>query len=236
MDPDPKPELKAALLQAALAHVPFEGWSEATFRAACTDIAADPGLARAVFPRGAVDMALGYHAQGDAAMLARLQAEDLSALRFRDRIAAAVRFRLEAVSDREAVRRGTTLFALPQHAADGAKAIWGTADLIWTALGDRSDDINWYSKRAILSAVYGSTVLFWLGDDSSGHAATWEFLDRRIENVMQFEQFKAAVNRNPVLKGLLTGPSWLLGRVKAPSQSHRDGLPGYLPGSRARPN
>jgi ubiquinone biosynthesis protein COQ9 len=54
------------------------------------------------------------------------------------------------------------------HAADGAKAIWGTADRIWTALGDTSDDLNWYTKRATLSAVYGSTVLYWLGDDSPG--------------------------------------------------------------------
>ena len=66
------------------------------------------------------------------------------------------------------VRRGTTLFALPHHAAEGAKLIWGTADAIWTALGDTSDDVNWYTKRATLSAVYGSVVLFWLGETEAG--------------------------------------------------------------------
>ncbi|MEX0319970.1 MAG: COQ9 family protein [Ruegeria sp.] len=221
----PYEDAKAQLLDAALAHVPFDGWSEATFRAAIADSDLDEGLARAVCPRGAVDLALAYHARGDALMLERLTSEDLSHLKFREKVATAVRFRLEAACDREAVRRGTTLFSLPAYAADGIKAIWGTCDAIWTALGDTSDDVNWYTKRATLSGVYSSTVLFWLGDDSPDHQATWDFLDRRIENVMQFEKFKAAVQKNPLLKPFLAGPNWLAGQIKAPS-----GMPD-LPGS-----
>jgi ubiquinone biosynthesis protein COQ9 len=145
-------------------------------------------------------------------------------MRFRDRITQAVRWRLEG-ADREAVRRGTTLFALPMHAADGAKAIWGTADAIWSALGDTSQDINWYTKRATLSAVYGATVLYWLGDDSLGAQATWEFLDRRIEDVMRIEKAKASLRENPLGKALLAGPMKLMERVKAPT------LPDDLPGN-----
>jgi hypothetical protein len=82
-----------------------------------------------------------------------------------------VKLRLDLVEPhKEAVRRGATLFALPIHAADGARALWETADAIWTALGDTSDDLNWYSKRAILSGVYSSTVLYWLGDQSAEHS------------------------------------------------------------------
>ncbi|MCR9124687.1 MAG: COQ9 family protein [Rhodobacteraceae bacterium] len=216
------------LLDAALMHVPFDGWSEATFRAAVADTGLDATVARAACPRGAVDLALAFHARGDAMMLERLAAEDLSALKFRERVAAAVRYRLEAVEDKEAVRRGTTLFALPHHAADGAAAIWGTADKIWTALGDTSEDVNWYTKRATLSAVYSSTVLYWLGDDSLGHQATWSFLDRRIENVMQFEKLKAAVNENPILRPFMAGPNWLAGRIRKPSDNARRGMPGFF--------
>lgn len=214
------------LLDAALAHVPFDGWSDATLRAAAEDAGISTALARALYPRGAVDLALAFHARGDAAMVARLEAEDLSGLRFRDRIATAVRYRLEAVEDRELVRRGTTLFALPQHAADGARAIWGTADLIWTALGDTADDVNWYTKRATLSAVYGSTVLYWLGDDSTGSRGTWEFLDRRIDDVMQIEKFKADIRGNRVASAILAGPMALLGRIRPPASRASD-LPGH---------
>ena len=219
-------DIRDQLLDAALVHVAFDGWSDASFQAALQDMGIDPVLARAACPRGGVDLALAYHARGDQLMLERLRSEDLTAMRFRDRIAAAVRYRLEAVDDKEAVRRGTTLFALPAHAADGAKAIWGTCDLIWNELGDSSDDVNWYTKRASLSAVYSATVLFWLGDDSLDHQATWDFLDRRIDNVMQFEKVKAQIRKNPLFKPLLAGPEWLAAQIKPPKS--RDDLPGSL--------
>ncbi|NRB16553.1 MAG: COQ9 family protein [Rhodobacteraceae bacterium] len=217
---------KDALLDAALLHVPFDGWSEATFHASCQDTGVDRVLARAIFPRGAVDLALAYHARGDALMVQRLKVEDLTGLRFRDKIAAAIRFRLEAVEDKEAVRRGTTMLTLPHYAGDGARAIWGTVDMIWTALGDSSDDINWYTKRASLSAVYTATVLYWLGDDSPQHQASWDFLNRRIDNVMQFEKLKAQVLGNPLLKPFLAGPNWLADQIKRPKAA--DNLPGSL--------
>ncbi len=216
-------DVKDRVLDAALAHVPFDGWSDGTLRAAAAEAGVDAGLARALFPRGGVDLALAFHARGDAAMVARLQATDLTALRFRDRIAAAVRARLEA-SDQELVRRGTTLFALPMHAADGARAIWGTADRIWTALGDTSQDVNWYTKRATLSAVYGATALYWLGDTSPGHQATWEFLDRRIDGVMQIEKLKASFRDNPLGKAVMAGPGKILANIRAPKP------PNDLPG------
>jgi ubiquinone biosynthesis protein COQ9 len=214
------------ILDAAMLHVPFDGWTETTFRAALTDSGVDAGLGRALFPRGGLDLALAYHRRGDQLMRDRLADMDLSALRYRDRIATAVRLRLEVIEDKEAVRRGTTLFALPMHAAEGARAIWGTSDAIWTALGDTSEDINWYSKRATLSAVYSATVLFWLGDDSLDHQASWDFLDRRIGDVMQIEKVKAGLRENPLSKLLLAGPMKLMEKVRKPSTP--DDLPGKM--------
>ncbi|MGC1487476.1 MAG: COQ9 family protein [Albidovulum sp.] len=215
--------LRARLLDAALEHVAFDGWSVATFAAAVADTGADPGLAKVLFPRGAFDMAVAYHKRSDALMVEALSAQDLGALRFRERVALAVRLRLE-VAEPEAVRRGAALFALPQNLATGAGLIWGTADAIWRALGDNSQDINWYSKRASLSAVYSATVLYWLGDSSEDHKASWEFLDRRIEDVMRFEKTKADFRASPMAK-VLAGPLGLLERIKAPAPG-RDDLPG----------
>lgn len=223
---------KDTLLDAVLSHVPFDGWSDGALLAAAEDVGMDPSLAKSYFPRGGVDMALAFHRRGDAAMVDRLKSEDLSALRFRDRIAAAVRSRLEAINDKDLVRRGTTLFALPTYAGDGAKAVWDTADQIWTALGDTSEDINWYTKRATLSGVYGATVLYWLGDDSPDHERTWAFLDRRIDDVMQIEKAKAQFRDNPLLKTLFAGPNWALSQVKAPTRSPRTDLPGSFAGHR----
>lgn len=223
--PDPaNPDLRSRLLDAALPHIAFDGWSEETFRRACDDAGVSRDLGRLTCPRGAVDLAVAYHRRGDQRMIARLNEADLTGLRFSEKVARAVRFRIEA-GDREAVRRGSTLFALPQHARTGTGLIWDTADAIWTALGDSSEDLNWYTKRATLSAVYGSTVLFWLGDDSLDHAATWDFLDRRIENVMQFEKVKGKLRSNALVDAFMKGPGRVLDNIRAPGE-HRTGYPG----------
>ncbi|GAA6209423.1 COQ9 family protein [Cognatishimia sp. WU-CL00825] len=220
-------ELKTRLIEAAEQHVAFDGWSDVTFDAAVADTGVDAAVARAIFPRGAVDLAVASHRLGDVRMTAALQAADLSDMRFRDKVGFAVKLRLQQCGDKEVVRRGTTLFALPQHAATGSGLIWGTADAIWRALGDTSEDINWYSKRATLSAVYTATVLFWLGDDSAAHENTWAFLDRRIDNVMQFEKAKAAFKGSALGKAL-AGPLEALGRIKAPKPM--TGYPGQWRG------
>lgn len=227
METAPSPDsARQAVLSAALPHVPFDGWSETTLRAAIADSGIPEGLARALFPRGGIDLAVAFHRDGDTRMREALAMTDLSQMRFRDRIAHAVRVRLDLVEDRELVRRGTTLFALPQHAPEGAKLVWGTADAIWTALGDTTRDLKWYSKRATLSAVYGSTVLYWLGDDSPGHQDTWDFLDRRISDVMQIETLKAKLRENPLGKAILAGPAKVMEKWRVPTVP--DDLPGKI--------
>jgi len=211
-----------ALLDAAVPHVPFDGWSAATFSAAIADAGVYPAQAKALCPRGAADLAIAYHLRGDAQMAAVLAKTDLSDMRFRDRVAFAIKLRL-ADADKEIVRRGSSLFALPHMAAEGAKLIWGTADTIWLALGDTSQDVNWYTKRATLSAVYGSVVLFWLGDDDAGFD---DFVDRRIDNVMQFEKLKAQANDSAILRPFTGLIASLTSVIKAPVRSPNPDLPG----------
>jgi ubiquinone biosynthesis protein COQ9 len=222
----PETDVKTRLLEAAKPHVPFDGWSGTTLRLAAAEAGMSRAIAEAACPRGAVDLALAYHEAGDAAMVAALDAADLTAMRFRDRVAFAVRTRLELIEDRELVRRSMTLFALPHYAGVGSRALWHTADCIWTALGDSSRDINWYTKRATLSGVCGATVLYWLGDESEGQARTWEFLDRRIEDIMQIEKVKAKARENRLVAGLMSGPLAFLSRVTAPENRQNAGMPG----------
>jgi ubiquinone biosynthesis protein COQ9 len=226
-----KPKIETPL-DAALNHVAFDGWSPATFSAAARDAGMTEAEARGLAPRGAVDLAVAYHRRGDRAMIDRLKTTDLSGLRFRDKVATALRFRVEAMDDREAVRRATALFSLPNHAAEGARLIWETADHVWTALGDTSDDLNWYSKRATLSAVWASVVLYWLGDDSAGQADTIAFIDRRIEDVMRIEKVKGQLRENPLTKPFMELQSKLFRNVRMPDMSHLNDLPGRWQGPR----
>ena len=199
------------LLQAALTHVPFDGMNDKALRAGARDLGMSESIARVHFPQGGAGLAAAYHRRADAQLRDWL-AKDPPQGRFRDRIAAAVCHRIGLVEP-ELVRAGAATLALPQNAALAARLIWETADVIWTGLGDTSDDVNWYSKRATLSAVISATVLFWLGDESEGHAATRAFLDRRIDGVMRFEGVKARLRKLP---GAETATKAVFGRIRAP--------------------
>ncbi len=213
-------ETRAKVLKAALKHVVFDGWSDETLALAIADSGVDEDLAKLTFSRGGVDLALAFHYDGDRQLAEDMANTDLSAMRYSERVAYGVFRRLQLVgAHREEVRRGSALFALPMHAADGAEAIWHTADTIWNALGDTSRDVNWYTKRATLSVVYSSAVLFWLGDESEGFVDTRKFIDRRIDNVMQFEKMKAKVKDGRLVQAFMDGPGKFLRNIKAPEDS-----------------
>ena len=195
-----------ALIDAALGHVPFEGMNDQALAAGARDLGLSADAARVMVPQGGAGLAAAYHRRGDQALRDWL-ATDPPQGRFRDRVTAAVWHRLD-LADRELVRAGAAVLALPQNGPLGARLIWETADAIWSGLGDTSKDVNWYSKRAILSGVYAATVLFWLGDDSPGKADSRAFLDRRIEGVMRFEKMKSSARKLPgaaMLADLATG-------------------------------
>jgi len=209
---------REALIDAALTHVPFEGMNDRAISAGARDIGLAPALVRAFLPEGGAGLAAAYHRRGDRALRDWLAAYPPQG-RMRNRIATALRHRLE-IADPELVRAGSAVLALPQNAALGARLLGETADVIWDGLGDSSDDVAWWTKRASLGAVYGATVLYWLGDTSEGKADSWAFLDRRIDNVMGFERLKAQVAKVP---GVSAATRLATGWIHAPKP--RD-LPG----------
>src|SRR4051794_1618362 len=102
------------LLQAALVHVPFDGWSRRSLRRAAADLGLAPDLARRLFPRGGDDLLIHLEGWADRQMLARIDPDELKGRRLRDRIASLVRARLEALTPhREALRRATAARLLP---------------------------------------------------------------------------------------------------------------------------
>ena len=216
------------LMLAALPNVAFDGWSNSTFVTACREADISERKARLFCPRGALDLAIAFHKWGDDQFETAFKKKKISELKVREKIRKAVELRIKLASDKEAVRRGVVLFALPIHAFEGSRLIWDTSDLIWELIGDNSEDYNWYSKRAILSAVYASTVLYWLGDNSEGSEETWHFLDRRIEDVMKFETAKVQLKTNKFTKEFNGLAEKFLKTIKRPSRNIDPNLPGYL--------
>ena len=170
----------------------FDGWTTSAVDSAAAQLGIDPVQARLAMPKSQSGMIDVYIQEVDRALEAYFTPKRLAALKIREKIRALIWHRLEIMGPaREAVRRGLAILAMPQNLPLALRISWRSADLMWRIAGDTSTDFNHYTKRMTLGAVYGSTLLVWLDDQSEGWSETAAFLDRRIDDVMRFEKLKA---------------------------------------------
>lgn len=209
-------EIRARLAGVIPTHAVFDGWSDEALRRAAEQEGLDPGEAQLAFPGGPPDMIAAWFAYVDSEMARALPEAEMAALPVHKRIRAAILERIALVRPhKEALRRALAILAMPQNLALAARLSWRSADAMWRLAGDTSTDYNHYTKRAILTGVYGSTILAWLEDDSEEESETRAFLDRRLGNVAQFEKFKSKFRGDPDQRFSMTR---FLGRLRYPGR------------------
>lgn len=187
-------EIRAALAPALARHAAFDGWRPPAVAMAARESGIDPDIAQLAFAGGAIDMIDAWFASVDAAMLDMVPPETTETLSIRGRIVALIEARMTIMApDRDALRRALATLAMPVHAARAARLAWRASDVMWRAAGDTATDLNHYSKRMTLTAIYGATILAFIDDESEGQADSRAFLARRIEGLMRFEKMKARI-------------------------------------------
>jgi ubiquinone biosynthesis protein COQ9 len=178
-----------ALLLATLPHVAFDGWTDSALLSGAADAGLEPADVLRFFPGGASEAVGAFSIWADREMIKALGAADLSELRHSEKIALAIRVRLETLSPhREAVRRSLGFLALVPNVPAGLQMLYRTVDEMWHAVDDRSADFSFYTKRALLAGIVSATTLYWLDDESEARAESWEFLDRRLADVLRIPQ------------------------------------------------
>jgi len=183
----PSDQFRERLLDAMLEIAPESGWTLAAMDKAAAKAGLSEGQVLLATPHGVTDLLEAFGQRAARAAGERLKAADISAMKVREKVRTGVKAWLAVLGPHKAaVKRAATT---PANLLTGPKGLWAAADAIWTALGDKSTDFNWYTKRTILSGVIGTTLAAWMGTDDEAQVDA--FLDRRIENVMQFEKFKA---------------------------------------------
>ena len=178
---DPK---AVEVLNATLLHVPFEGWSHSALMAGATDVGVDNRTLDMLFPNGAVGAISFYSRLIDHEMVAAFKALPEAPQKTHLAIRALILLRLELTkNNKDAVRRSLKVLALPGNAKLSASLLYKTVDTMWRAIGQRDTNFSFYTRRATLAAVYSSTVLAWLADNTGNMDKTISFLDRRLANV-----------------------------------------------------
>ncbi|MEA3059987.1 MAG: ubiquinone biosynthesis protein [Sphingomonadales bacterium] len=190
--PSPLERLRRELALAVGENAVFDGWTRQAVDSAAGQLGVDPVQARLAMPKAQTGMIDVYIQEVDRGLEAWFTPKRLSGMKIREKIRSLVWHRLEIMGPaREAVRRALAILSMPQNLVLGFRISWRSTDLMWRIAGDTSTDFNHYTKRMTLGAVYGSTLLVWLDDQSEGWSDTAAFLDRRIDDVMRVEKFKA---------------------------------------------
>ena len=213
-EPSPLERLRRQLALAVGENAVFDGWTKGAVDSAARQLGIDPTQARLAMPKGQAAMIDLYIQEVDRALEAWATPKRMEKLKIREKIRSLIWHRLETMGPaREAVRRALAILAMPQNLPLAIRISWRSADLMWRLAGDTSADFNHYTKRMSLGAVYGSTMLAWLDDQSEAWADTAAFLDRRIDDVMKFEKLKAEWRGSPEQRLSL---SRFLGRLRYP--------------------
>ena len=212
--PSPLEQLRRRLALAVGENAVFDGWTRRAVDSAAAQLGVDPVQARLAFPKTQAGMIDCYIQEVDRALEASFTPKRLEKMKIREKIRALIWHRLEIMGPaREAVRRALAILAMPQNVPQALRTGWRTADLMWRIAGDSSTDFNHYTKRMTLGAVYASTLLVWLDDQSEGWQDTAAFLDRRIDDVMKIEKLKAEWRDS---SGQRLSVSRFLGRLRYP--------------------
>lgn len=182
------------IMEFALRHIPFDGWTAEAIKRGASDAGVDPQEGIDIFGSNAIDMITYYSHMLDRQMRERAAQVDLASMKIRDRIASLLMMRLALMGPyREAAQKAATILSMPTNIPTGTKLMYETVDLMWVLAGDKSTDFSYYTKRATLSAVYSSTLLYWFRDMSHDYTSTREFLNRRLDNVMAIPKIKSKI-------------------------------------------
>uniref|UniRef100_A0A1A9WI49 Ubiquinone biosynthesis protein n=1 Tax=Glossina brevipalpis TaxID=37001 RepID=A0A1A9WI49_9MUSC len=183
--------IRMKILEAALPHVPTSGWTRETIMLGAEEMGF-PGVAHGMFPEGGFALVSYFIGKCNAELLKQMKTEtDNGRKAIHDPIEFLVdfvRIRLEMILPYKSQwPQAIALIALPQNAATSLAQLLTLVDDICYYSGDRSVDIEWYTRRIGLATVMKMTELYMLRDKSPQHINTWEFLENRLNEFSQLQ-------------------------------------------------
>ena len=178
-------KMKRKILNQILIDTKEFGFNEKTLLISSKKCNISNGYLGRIFPEGVSELRSFFFEEINKKMLKKINKIDYSKLRIRDKIFNGVIIRLEILNkNKPAIKR--ILASEVNKPYNVIKNLWKTSDLIWISAGDNSTDYNYYTKRSLLSWVYISTFLYWLNDNNKNLSKTKIFLNKRIDEVLEF--------------------------------------------------
>lgn len=201
-DHDKVHKLRSEILDASLRFVPIHGWSIDAIVQGAESINY-PGVAHGMFPNGAIELIHHFYAKCNRDLIEQLQHELNKSTEKSEKddktidrpspkefAIKAIRLRLEMIIPyKDSWPQALAIMTLPQNVPTSLAQLLTLVDDICYSAGDRAVDIGWYTRRIGIASIYKMVELYLLQDKSPGHQQTWEFLDRRMDEGIQVQEF-----------------------------------------------
>ena len=195
-------QLRFDLVRAMLTHVPFDGWTWEAMEQGAIDIGFEKKktsslrikIFKDLFKNGPIDFIDVFSEIIDLEVKENYNLIEFKPERVPEKIKKIIMIRLNLCQRyKEAVRSSISLTAIPVNARASLKILYRTCNSIWRIAGDKSTDFSFYTRRISLAAVYTSTLLFWLNDNSNNNIETEFFLERRLKDISKISSLKKPI-------------------------------------------
>ncbi|CAO3626587.1 unnamed protein product [Mucor hiemalis] len=181
---------RVAMLEATMPFIPQYGWSMESLIHGARSLGY-PSVAHGMFPggeAGLIDAYLAYSRENFVKLVKEKMVKgELEGLSTNERVKVLTSLRLDM--NKPYIQKwpeALAIMARPSNVAMSLKHLGDIADDIWYYAGDRSPDMNWYTKRASLAAIYSSADMFMTRDLSPNYTETDRFLERRLDEAAWF--------------------------------------------------
>ena len=169
----------------------FDGWGDRSFREAAVSVSLDPAFALEAYPTPP-SRVIAHSQLADALLTRWVEEGGLSTSQgVRGCLHALTMRRFLAHNDvKIAVQKGIGHITTPWRAVESSKSAWATVDTMWRLAtqhleGDPDKQgFDYVSKRALLGAVYGPSMLVWFNDHSPDLSRTDNYVRGRLDNVV----------------------------------------------------
>ena len=192
-------QIRIDLIRAMLTHVPFDGWTWEAMEQGAIDIGFEKKktssyrmkIFKDLFKNGSIDFIEIFSEIIDLEVKEKYDLLEFKPERVSEKIKKIIMIRLNLCQKyKEAVRTSISLTAMPTNTKISFNMLYRTCNSIWRIAGDKSTDFSFYTRRVSLAAVYTSTLLFWLNDNSNDNIETEFFLDRRLKGINKISRLK----------------------------------------------
>lgn len=187
------------ILEASLKYVKTHGWSPEAIAHGAESIDY-PGVIHGMFPNGGIELIHYFYTKCNRELIEQLQKElsvtidengkPIEKPSPRDFAIRAIRLRLEMIIPyKDSWPQAIAMMTLPQNVPTSLAQLLTLVDDICYCAGDRSVDIGWYTRRIGIASIYKVVELYLLQDKSPEHKQSWEFLERRMDEGIQIQEF-----------------------------------------------